>query len=101
MGYKKLFALCGTENVMGFGKWRVAKNYKLVSKTKDDFKLSNFVSDRILPSMDKDIRNNGDIAFNQKNKTISNSISRYLLYIRPEDTHNPYMPPRWCSLGWS
>lgn len=86
-GYKKLFGLTGTESVMGFEQWRVDKGYIKINQSKNDFQLFQYFSKEFLAQMDKDVRKN--------NKTNS---SRYLVYIRPEDTHLPYFVPDWCKL---
>lgn len=105
IGYKRIFALTGTENVMGFGEWRNYKNFsKLVSK-RNDFKLSCFIADEVLPKMNAIIRkkvNNIIIKskrrrrkrINKKVQSFGGNGSRYMVYIRPEDTHIPYKRPR-------
>lgn len=92
-GYKKLFGLTGTESVMGFEQWRVDKGYLKINQSKNDFQLFSYFTKEFLTQMDKDVRKNGDFA--NSNQT---NPSRYLVYIRPEDTHLPYFVPKWCKL---
>lgn len=117
-GYKKIFALTGTESVMGFGEFRKSKNFEKIAQMKNDLKLSCFIAENFLPMMDDDIRGKAHVDIPQKKsrrrrrrrrKVIKNenpvtdnnnkNKTRYLVYIRPEDTHTPYLRPKWCFLN--
>lgn len=95
-GYKLHFATKGRNTMMEFNKWEKARRFERIITGKSDLEVINFINQKYLPSMDKEIRKNGDYAVNHQISK-RNHPTRFYLFIQGQDTHVPYSKPSWCN----
>lgn len=95
-GYKLNFATKGRNTIMEFNKWERARKFERIFTGKTDLEVINFINQKYLPSIDKEIRKNGDFAINHQLSKRSHP-SRFFTFIQGQDTHVPYSQPSWCN----